>query len=736
MAHGILDGGMRHEVATSPDTPLLPPLSGTPEDKLRWINHTILASQNFLKNQSAYQDVLTGRDKINGPLTAPVPGTLSKVRVNRSKRQIREIVESISSLKHVLAYSTDNKDLFRENQVLDKMASVWWMNTFADQVLKEALQYAATECQGYLLFDWDPSYWTPGRGEIVMYAAGVESVLPYEIGPDHNIQEAYSVTILRPMPLSLARHKFPKFADQIKPDAEAQSLIQKGRGFVSKFVSPVLQRFGQGTNEPEKSKGSWPMVTIRYTYVLDPAINETGKPVKMGVPGSIAEYEVSSVGGNVLNGYDREGTTQYRLATEKDAMLYPFRRLLISTETLQLFDGSSPNWHGMVPAVPVMFDKWPWEFLPYSLLREVFSIDEDNNQLMRVINDSTRSRIRPALFWDDKLLDEATVNRFDPRQEGQRFGMDMMQGDLVKPALPPGFYDVPLWITQHMKEMEQRSDYLIGTMDFSALSKLGQMPSGETIEDLMRAIGPLVNGMIRSLERSLRMAGEIWKGLALQYYTKPRRVQILSSDYERALEKQQTEDQKDSRIFYDYDPLRMIPSHMAFERRTDDAGQMVESKFSLAERARAHINSFFFFVKPGTRHQIQQMSEKLLYQTLWRAGFPLDPWTMAKKFGFEEEFGPAPKGTTTIMERWVAWERMKMEQTMEAQQRVMDFQARMQQATGQAVTPGPAGGAVGGSPGQGSGTPGQAGAGRPPTGQEPPKLEMKGDGRSVVSESG
>jgi hypothetical protein len=83
------------------------------------------------------------------------------------------------------------------------------------------------------------------------------------------------------------------------------------------------------------------------------------------------------------------------------------------------------------------------------------------------------------------------------------------------------------------------------------------------------------------------------------------------------------------------------------------------------------------------------------------------------------------------MERWEAWERIKMEKTLEAQQRVMDFQARMQAATGQTVDAG-----TGGAAGNGSGIPGQAGPGRPPTGQAPPKLEQKGDGRAVVSESG
>lgn len=716
-----------------------PSLSAPVEDKIKWVDRTIQASRTFLRNQRAYSDIAMGREKIDGPLTGPTPGTLSKVRVNRSKRQIREIVETIASLKHGLAFSTDNKDLYRENQTLDIMAEAWWLNTFADQALKDALQYAGVECMGYLVVDWDDDYWTRGRGEIVAKAMGPESVLPFEIGDDHDLQEAYAVTILRPLPTNTARSKWPKFADQITPDIQPQGLVDKGRNLIQKFASPVLNILGQGVERSQDATGAWPTTTIRYTFIQDSSINRTGAEKTMGTPGSTWEYKVPSVGGDVLQGHDRLGNPVYRKATEEDARLYPFRRLMITAGTVVLFDGSSPHWHGLVPAVPVYFDKWPWDYLPYSLLREVASIDEDNNQILRVINDNMRARARMPLAYDDSELDEATVRRLDTRAEGQRYGYNMTRGELIKPILPPGYYDMPPWILQHIKEQEQRQDYLIGTMDFSALSRLGQMPSGETIEDLMKAVGPLVNGMVRNLERTLRELGEIWKGLALQHYTKPRRVQILSPDLERQLAEEQKAEKEKSRTYFQYSPLHMVPSHMPWEKTKDDSGEDKDSSYTLAQRARQHISSFFFYIKPGTRHLMHEMSKKLLYQTLYRSGFPLDWWTMADMFGIEN-FGAPPEGTTTVMERWEAGKRMLNEQAMEAQATLLDFQAKLSAAMGAQNVPsggaGGAGGGAGGPAGQGSGIPGQAGPGRPPSGQEPPKLEQKGDGRSVLSESG
>ena len=130
---------------------------------------------------------------------------------------------------------------------------------------------------------------------------------------------------------------------------------------------------------------------------------------------------------------------------------------MISTPTALLRDGASPFWHGKVPVVPIYFDKWPWEFLPFSMLRDVQTIAATNNDLIRSVTDSAKARLRPSLVYDDRLISSQMMKKIDTRQENQIVGLDLTMGNGIKPLLDPSFYDVPQWITQFIQENEQRS---------------------------------------------------------------------------------------------------------------------------------------------------------------------------------------------------------------------------------------------------------------------------------------
>jgi hypothetical protein len=145
------------------------------------------------------------------------------------------------------------------------------------------------------------------------------------------------------------------------------------------------------------------------------------------------------------------------------------------------------------------------------------------------------------------------------------------------------------------------------------------------------------------------------------------------------------------------------------------------SRFNKFQRARQHADNFFFQVTPGTLHEITQMSQKLLYLQLQRAGFPMDPWTLAEVMQIPN-FGPAPQGTNTVMERWVAWQRMRMEEQAEMQSQLANA-AQGAQVAGAANAMHAAAGAA-------------RPVGRPPTAQVAPHLEQKDGGtRTTISES-
>ena len=281
-------------------------------------------------------------------------------------------------------------------------------------------------------------------------------------------------------------------------------------------------------------------------------------------------------------------------------------------------------------------------FLAYSLIRDPASIQQDNNEILRAVSDSLKAKLRPPLVYDENLVSRALMNRLDPRQEGQTVALNMQMGDAVKTLIPPEYYNIDPRVFEHVSKQEERIDHLMGVRDFAALAKARQIPSGDAVEKIFELVGPIVTDSSRNMERSLRDLGEQWKSMAFQFYTTPRKVQILGED---------AVDETD----YDFDPGNMIPSHVPGEEEAEARGE--PSRLSRLERARFHQNSFYFHVTPNSLHQITQMSRKLLYLQLWKAQYPIDPWTVGDAIDLPN-FGPPPPGTKNIIERWVAWKHM------------------------------------------------------------------------------
>jgi hypothetical protein len=677
----------------------------TDDNKLGWLQECIQAGESFIHSQRGYTDVEKARMIIAGTPPETLPKHRSRIRINRPKRQVREVVGTISNLRPVWEYKTDNKERYTGASEITRMARAWWYNTFADQGIKETMQYSGVDGMGYAGLSWDADYWTPGRGDIRFHSYGVDDVLPVQIGPDHDIQRAYVVVIRRKVPIFHAHALFPAMAHLITPDDGKSAALSAGMGTIQKFLSPALNILGvggSGGRDDSSLSEHWPMVTIYHAYVLDNSTNSTGQLVRMG-EGNWG-YNVPYPNMPLPDGYNADGMPRVRNALPADCLLYPYRRLMIFTGTTILKDNSSPLFSGMVPVVPFYMDKWPWDYLPYSLVRDIAPIAASNDSLHRAIDDAANVRLRPPTVYDDQTIAKSVMMKLDLRKPGESIGMDLSRDLGIRPILDPHHYDVPPWITQHIADQEARSDYLVGVQDFAALAKARQLPSGDTMETLMQATGPLLADITRSVEKSMRGLGELWKGLAMQHYTTARRVQILGKDHAPAEE-------------FDYQPTNMIPSHMPDER--PDEGP---SKKSLIERARAHIHSFYLYIQPNSLHEINQMSRKLMVIQLWRSGFPIDPWSVAEANEIEN-YGPPPEGTRTKFERWLAWQRMKTEQAIEAAQ-------TLQAAQGGAAPP--AAGAVGNA----SGEPGQAGPGRPPSGQEAPKLTTKDGGtRPTITES-
>lgn len=608
------------------------------DHKLGWLKEASQDGEQYLKSQPSWKDIDKAVDIISNGGMDKVPKGQSRLYLPMLTRDVREAIATLSNMRPLWGYKTDNDDFQQLTQILNKMLMAWYLNTFADRSIRKALQYAAACCKGYVSPVWKNDFWITGKGDIKLNVYGPKGVLPYQIGKDHDLQAAYAVDLIDEVPYAKAYATYPTQTDKFSPDRMTPTWVSKGIRRVQKFMSPVLNRFGAGSGKQE-SDSTFPTVDIHTTFILDLSYNDTGKQVMMGEPGTKWYYPVPSYGSDIETGVkDSAGHATFRKAGLEDCLLFPMRRMCVWTNEGILYDNSSYYWHRKVPIIPFEVNDWPWNYLGRSMTSDGESIQESTTRLVRTIEDSAHARLDPGLQYDENSLSQALMERFNPRVGGQRIKTNMQMGEGVKPILPPAFYDVPQWIGDFVEKLWEKMHYVLGTRDIQAIAKAKQVPSGDSLEKLMEMAGPIVTDMSRNMEKSMRDLGEMWKGLAMQFYDTKRRVQILGKNGV-------TEED------YDYEPGNMIPSHLPDEMATikqnislAKAGgtpyTLPPSRASIVQRAQAHIDSCYFHVTPNSLHQITQLTRKLMNLQLFKAGFPIDPWTLAESMDIDNYGSP------------------------------------------------------------------------------------------------
>jgi hypothetical protein len=663
--------------------------------KLGWLKEASEDGEAYLKSQRGWRDIDRAIDVLSGVGNVRLPKGQSQLHLNMLKRDYREAIATLSNMRPLWGYKTDNDDFQQLATILNKLLMAWYLNTFADRSIRKALQYAGIG-GGWISPVWKNDFWITGRGDIKLNVYGPREVRPIQIGRDHDIQLAYAVDMVDEVPFARAYATFPTQTDKFTPDRVTPTWMKSGIRKVQKFLSPALSRFGPGQNK-ESGETTFPTVDIHTTFILDLSYNDTGRDVWMGEPGTKWYYKVPSYGSDIDTGVKDKatGANTYRKAVLEDCLLFPMRRMSIWTNQGILYDNSSYYWHKKVPAIPFVLDDWPWDFLGRSMVNDGESIQDSANRLARAIDDSANARLDPGLQYDENLMSEALMQRFNPRIGGQRIKTNLQMGDPIKHILPPQFYDVPSWIGDFIEKLWEKMHYILGTRDIQAIAKAKQVPSGDSLEKLMEMAGPIVTDMSRNMEKSMRDLGEMWKGLAMQFYDTKRRVQILGKDGV-------TEED------YDYDPGNMIPSHLPDELARMKAGELPKEYISRADiqkRAQTHIDSCYFHVTPNSLHQITQLTRKLMNLQLFKAGFPIDPWTLADSFDIDNFGSPhkvakllgADVVPSDVIGRWIMF---------------MELKAKLGEAMG------------GGQ------------KGRKPTGQQGPAIRSKeGGARSTVTES-
>lgn len=704
---------------------ILPPARSPESLRLGWLREAIKESQLFLEQDPNFKLVDENIRIISRNFPELLPGmtgfqgAAGPVKSHSAKAKIAEIIATLGNLEPLWQHVPHDKQYDRQGDILNKCTWAWWGDTQAGERLKEAIQWSCVTGTGYIFPKWNPHYHAPGLGNIELRAGGPKDFLPLWLPKNQDIQQAYAGIICEEIPITEAWNIWPTFRHQLKPD---HAYASWWRWLWNAISAPV--RGTESFTEPvnEIAPGQCPTVMIFYMYVRDRSRNETRNEIEMGLPHSYWSYKVPHIGQDIPTGLVNPATMQdlTRKAEMKDAYLYPSRRLVIFHQHGILYDGPSYYFHGLLPAVKMTLDPWPWSFIGGSMARDLASMEQATDRQLNSWVKRSELKHKPPTATSRSVDDTTADNMAEILDTPGRNlkDQDFATGDPVRTLLEGSdYYKIDQWELELFQMMDGLKDDAIGLNNMKALAELRQQPSGDTMEKLLQIRGSRTQAKGHTMESFCRSLGQQVFPLMLQFYDTKRRFMLFGYKGTTAQD-------------FDYDPRTLVPDVLP---GTHEGSTVNESR---ARRAYRWQQMFRVQIEPDSLLEITAMTKQLLILQLWKdERFPIDPQTVAEYVKLQN-FGTLDDGpdVETIMGQYKKWmqiysygagamqglQQKGLIETAPPARMMQFFQMMMQMMQmmqgGQANGNG-GGGANGGGP-----------EGRPPSFNDMPRQEIKNQG--------
>ncbi len=687
----------------------VPPFEQSLTHALGWVEEAIMEGEGYLSGQKSYRNLAKNMQLFDGLFNDNSRSTLAS---NFLKYNIRKFVETISDVREIGLLGSDATQYKPLAEIVNNVMKCIYTESQFPRQLRKALQWSAVTGVGYLWPKCKAEDYGFGERRIVFEPLGILDVLPVQVPATNDTQDAYANTIYDYMPIAEAHGRFPLFQHSLVPVNQCtypSRLTAKRLDFAEKF------RYGDQTR-------NWGNLycEIRYTFVRDLRINNTGFELPMGDPNTSWFYKVPSIGQSIFAGI-RDNQPYMRPAEIQDCRVYPNLRLIITSPGVKtpMYDGPAFDWHGKMPAVPYTVDDWPWEALGLSLVESVGSIEKTKRKHERGMDQVITTRMDPPMGYDRTSTGGPKVENFDLFEKSVRMGGDGPPRQTFQSLLPEEVQitDTNYKFHELLKQMEEQQ---LGINDLGNIMNAKLNLDADSFDKALETVGPIAKGIAANMEASNAKIAEMMKFMIPQWMDTRRIIEYIGPD-------------KITPEMFDFDPSSIVPSHMIDEYENgalpfDIVEEVVverASKYDKLTRARSFAKNLRLVSVPSTLLKITQQAEQLKYLQLYRGDFPICPHTVAKKLGIDN-YGDIPGDTE--FEMWLNWKKIQIAIMAQSQQLASQL---MPQGTD-------AGGDTGGQTLPGGQKKPHAG-GRKPSGETAPHIVQKGkttgNPRTVVSES-
>ncbi len=673
-----------------------PSFWSSPEDRYAWVEDQISEGEGFLESQRCYKDLAKNLRVFNAVFNDKCRSSLV---TNNLKYDIRKFCETLAQVREIAGYGSDSPVYKKMAEMLTKVSKcVYLESDFPFQILK-VLQYASVMGIGYLWPKVRATEYGYGERRMEFDALGLLDVIPTQIPSRTNdIQDAYAVTVYDYMPIAEAHGRFPLFQKDIQTVGARRNY--QTRMQAQRVDYAERNRYG----DTGRTFGNL-YAEIRYTFVRDLRINNTGYELPMGDLGTTWFYRVPFVGQKIFGGM-RNGEPYYIPAESQHCRVYPNLRLIITSTGMgkPMYDGPAFDWDPRIPIIQYTVDDWAWEPLGRSIVGDVASIETTIRKHERLIDQVLTAQMNPPMGYNHTETGGPKIEHFDIFEPDIRLGVDGKPKDTFQSILPDEV-NVKGEQFNFLKYLNEKEGKQLGLEDLGNLgANMKLQIASDTADKMLESIGPVGKGIAARVEKANKSVGQRVKYLILQWFDTQRIMEYVGPD-------------KMAPEVFDYKPNDLVPSHLPDEMV---GGQFpeTESKYTNLERARWFVKQIRLISVPSTLLKVTQMQQQLLLLQLKKGGAPI-AW---KKVFEAMDLNNPDQIIEESFQETEKLEKLKILAQVDIMKLLKGMGIDPQQMEG--------GGDQGGKPHAG---------GRPETNAKPPRVKQKGakggDPRSTVTTS-
>src|SRR6185312_14817167 len=292
---------------------------------------------------------------------------------NLLQPDIRSFVETITDLRQIATMGSKAQQSKKTVALYnDIFKFVFWDSLYVPNTRK-ALQWAMLG-RGYKWQKFSRPWHGGGTAKIKFEALGPREFLPDQLPHNADIDDAYAGTIVFPMGLAEAHARFPRFQKWLTPISQyTRSGVNVTRNMLRRYEFYDRWRFGGANNSDWVEK----YCELRYSFVHDLRINDTGYAQQMGIDGTTWGYKVPTLGDLIVWTDPNTGLPRSRKAELEDCRMYPRLRLVITSPScpVPLYDDTAWDMHGMIPVTQHDVNDWVWSPMGYSIVSGVKGLE-------------------------------------------------------------------------------------------------------------------------------------------------------------------------------------------------------------------------------------------------------------------------------------------------------------------------------------------------------------------------